>query len=66
MIGKNLLVGSLHDVYFPWMLEDATTADLVLVIGTSLGGLTADCVAIDTATRSVHGNVWYLNTIPSI
>jgi hypothetical protein len=34
------------------MEDDAETADLVLVIGTSLGGLSADQVPNDTAERS--------------
>ena len=34
------------------MVHDAETADLVLVIGTSLGGLNADQVATSTARRS--------------
>lgn len=34
--------GSLHDRSYPWMREDAETADLCLVLGTSLGGLNAD------------------------
>lgn len=45
--------GSLHDRSFPWMEEDANTADLCLVLGTSLGGLNADQVAVKTARRSV-------------
>jgi len=47
--------GSLHDRAFPWMLSDAATADLTLVLGTSMGGLTADCVATDPANRSRSG-----------
>ena len=34
--------GTLHDRSYPWMREDADTADLCLVLGTSLGGLNAD------------------------
>jgi hypothetical protein len=34
------------------MENDAKTADLVLVVGTSLGGLNADQVATKTAERS--------------
>jgi len=45
--------GSLHDRAFPWMEDDANTADLVIVLGTSLGGLNADQVAINTAERSL-------------
>lgn len=47
--------GSLHDDAFPWMQRDAATADLVVVLGTSLGGLTADMVPIDAAARSRKG-----------
>jgi NAD-dependent SIR2 family protein deacetylase len=45
--------GHLHERAFPWMKHDAETADLVLVLGTSLGGLTADQVATSTAKRSL-------------
>ena len=34
------------------MVHEATTADLVLVLGTSLGGLNADQVPLKTADRS--------------
>ena len=44
--------GSLDERLIPWMENDANTADLVLVLGTSLGGLYADRVATDTAERS--------------
>lgn len=47
--------GSLHDRAFPWMENDADTADLVLVLGTSLGGLNADQVCTKTAQRSRVG-----------
>lgn len=47
--------GSLHDRAFPWMQNDANTADLVLVLGTSMGGLNADQVATKTAGRSRSG-----------
>ena len=47
--------GSLHDRTWPWMMEAAETADLVIVIGTSLSGLSADCVATKTAERSRYG-----------
>jgi len=50
--------GSLHNRAFPWMEEDADTADLVLVIGTSLGGLNADQVATETARRSLIDRPW--------
>eukprot|EP00927_Polykrikos_kofoidii_P002631 TRINITY_DN11057_c0_g1_i1.p1 TRINITY_DN11057_c0_g1~~TRINITY_DN11057_c0_g1_i1.p1 ORF type:complete len:722 (-),score=123.71 TRINITY_DN11057_c0_g1_i1:293-2278(-) len=46
--------GSLHDRAYPWMCEDAETADLVLVLGTSLGGLNADQVATNCAERSLQ------------
>ena len=36
--------GSLHERAYPWMRQEAETADLVLVLGTSLGGLNADQV----------------------
>eukprot|EP00928_Gymnodinium_smaydae_P074503 TRINITY_DN57549_c0_g1_i1.p1 TRINITY_DN57549_c0_g1~~TRINITY_DN57549_c0_g1_i1.p1 ORF type:complete len:1191 (+),score=165.92 TRINITY_DN57549_c0_g1_i1:248-3574(+) len=45
--------GSLHRRAFPWMQDDAQTADLVLVLGTSLGGLNADQVATNVAERSL-------------
>jgi hypothetical protein len=45
--------GSLHDRAYPWMQNDADTADLVLVLGTSLGGLNADQVCTSTAERSL-------------
>jgi len=45
--------GSLHARAYPWMREDAATADLVLVLGTSLGGLNADQVATNCAERSL-------------
>lgn len=48
--------GSLHDRAFPWMENDAETADLVLVLGTSLGGLNADQVATNSAERSLRPN----------
>jgi NAD-dependent SIR2 family protein deacetylase len=48
--------GTLHERAFPWMQEDAETADLVLVLGTSLGGLNADQVATNAAARSTMRN----------
>merc|ERR1712093_644243 len=45
--------GTLKGEQFPWMVNDAETADLVLVLGTSLGGLNADQVAIKPAKRSL-------------
>lgn len=47
-----LYSGTLKQEQYPWMVEEANTADLVLVLGTSLGGLNADQVAIKTASRS--------------
>jgi len=47
--------GTLHERAYPWMQEDAETADLVLVLGTSLGGLNADQVATGAAERSLLG-----------
>jgi len=47
--------GSLKEEQYPWMQEEASTADLVLVLGTSLGGLNADQVAITPAERSLEG-----------
>ena len=40
------------------MRRDARTADLVLVMGTSLGGLNADQMATNPATRSLTGKPW--------
>eukprot|EP00656_Telonema_subtile_P040196 TRINITY_DN4525_c0_g1_i3.p1 TRINITY_DN4525_c0_g1~~TRINITY_DN4525_c0_g1_i3.p1 ORF type:complete len:372 (-),score=75.45 TRINITY_DN4525_c0_g1_i3:93-1208(-) len=48
--------GSLHDHAYEWMIEDMKTADLVIVIGTSLGGLTADSIAVEAANRSRSGD----------
>jgi NAD-dependent SIR2 family protein deacetylase len=48
--------GTLHSRAFPWMREAADTADLVLVLGTSLGGLNADQVATKCAKRSTLPN----------
>mmetsp|Transcript_87823 Transcript_87823/g.151601 ORF Transcript_87823/g.151601 Transcript_87823/m.151601 type:complete len:731 (-) Transcript_87823:298-2490(-) len=45
--------GSLHNRAHPWMVNDAETADLVIVLGTSLSGLNADQVACKTARRSL-------------
>lgn len=45
--------GTLHELCYPWMRNDALTADLVLVLGTSLGGLNADQVVTKTARRSL-------------
>jgi hypothetical protein len=45
--------GGLHDQLEKRMSEAADTADLVLVLGTSLGGLYADCTATKPATRTL-------------
>jgi len=45
--------GTLHERAWPWMVEDAETADLVIVLGTSLGGLEADEVATNVAERTI-------------
>jgi hypothetical protein len=42
--------GNLKDDAYPRMEHDADTADLVLVLGTSLGGLNADQVRIGRQT----------------
>ena len=47
-----LYSGNLKSEQYPWMVKEANTADLVIVLGTSLGGLNADQVAIKTASRS--------------
>jgi NAD-dependent SIR2 family protein deacetylase len=47
--------GTLKEEQFPWMEREAEEADLVLVLGTSLGGLNADQVATKTAGRSRGG-----------
>merc|ERR1719240_758830 len=44
--------GSLKDAECEWMERETLHADLVLVMGTSLGGLFADQVATECATRS--------------
>lgn len=53
-----LYSGSLKGDCYPWMRQDANTADLVIVVGTSLGGLNADQVAIKTANRSRKDQPW--------
>ena len=50
-----LYSGNLKQHECEWMEQDANTADLALVLGTSLGGLNADRVATDTADRSLRG-----------
>jgi len=47
--------GHLRDDEFEWMEDCANTADLVIVLGTSLGGLNADKVAKQAAERSLRG-----------
>jgi len=53
-----LFSGNLKSDAHPWMREDAETADLVIVVGTSLGGLNADQVANKTAQRSWNNLPW--------
>lgn len=45
--------GSLHSQAGAWMHRDAETADLVIVLGSSLSGLNADRVATEAAKRSL-------------
>lgn len=47
--------GSLKHENFEGMLDCADTADLVLVVGTSMGGLNADQVGLKCADRSREG-----------
>lgn len=47
--------GTLRDEECRWMIDAADTADLVIVLGTSLGGLYADQVATTAAARSLKG-----------
>jgi NAD-dependent SIR2 family protein deacetylase len=47
--------GFLRDTECQWMQDVANTADLVIVLGTSLGGLNADQVATNAAQRSLTG-----------
>lgn len=47
--------GTLHGRCCEWMERDAQEADLVIVLGTSLGGLNADQVATEAAHRSKCG-----------
>lgn len=49
-----LYSGSLWSYECSWMENDAETADLALVLGTSLSGLNADQVATKTASRSLQ------------
>merc|ERR1719236_103877 len=55
--------GSLRDDLFEDMTRQADTSDLVLVLGTSLGGLNADQVATNAAERSVVGRGGALGTV---
>mmetsp|Transcript_16486 Transcript_16486/g.19498 ORF Transcript_16486/g.19498 Transcript_16486/m.19498 type:complete len:491 (+) Transcript_16486:64-1536(+) len=48
--------GTLYEPCYESMLDDASNADLIIVLGTSLGGLNADQVAIRTAERSLQLN----------
>jgi NAD-dependent SIR2 family protein deacetylase len=48
--------GTLRDEERWWMKHAARTADLVIVLGTSLGGLNADQVATKASNRSLDGN----------
>lgn len=45
--------GKLKDDEYQWMLQQTRDADLVLVLGTTLGGLNADQIAHETAQRSL-------------
>jgi hypothetical protein len=47
--------GTLRGEECQWMRDAALTADLVIVLGTSLGGLNADQVATEAANRSLGG-----------
>jgi len=47
--------GSLKDHECEWMERETLEADLVLVMGTSLGGLFADQVATECAMRAMRG-----------
>jgi NAD-dependent SIR2 family protein deacetylase len=53
-----LYSGSLKSDTYPWMKQEAARADLVLVIGTSLGGLNADQVAWKASERSTIDKPW--------
>lgn len=53
-----LYSGTLKGDAYPQMIHDADTADLVIVVGTSLGGLNADQVANKTAKRSLRNKPW--------
>ena len=47
--------GDLKTEQFEWLEEDTANADLVLVLGTTLGGLSADQIATRCAARSLRG-----------
>ena len=47
--------GSLKTAEYEWLEREIAAADLVIALGTSLGGLNADRLATETAARSVHG-----------
>ena len=47
--------GSLKEAEAEWMERETVEADLVLVLGTSLGGLYADQVATECAERAANG-----------
>lgn len=47
--------GSLHTACSQRMIDDAESADLVLVLGSSLSGLNADRVPLSCARRSLRG-----------
>lgn len=51
-----LYSGCLREHECEWMEQEANTADLSVVLGTSLGGLNADQVAITPAERSLRGH----------
>jgi len=54
-----LYSGTLKSDAYPRMKNDAATADLVIVVGTSLGGLNADQVATKPAERSQKNAPWH-------
>ena len=57
---------ALSDRDHPWVCKDADTADLVLVLGTNLGGLNADQIATECASRSPPGPDPLPQTAPSL
>merc|ERR1712168_1669481 len=54
--------GNLKQEYFQKMKEAADTADLVVVLGTSLSGLNADRVAKEIPARKIPGHSYYQPT----